>query len=170
MTDYDSYKLGETDELIKVSQRDELASLILAMSRQANQRILIFSRDLENSIFGNTDLYEAVKELAIRSQRTHIDILVQDLEHILKEGHRLLQLTRRISSHMTIKVTAKEHQDILENFLIFDDRAYIVRENPYRYEAEGNFYAPLHARRLEEQFTEMWERGYVDVSLRRLHL
>lgn len=170
MIDLTSYTLGETDQLIEVDSRDDLRQLILAMAQQAQHRILIFSHDLDKSIFDTEELYEAIKNLAIKSHRTHIHILVHDAKPMATEGHRLLNLTRRISSHMSIKITAKEHHDVYENFIIFDDDAYILRENPARFTAIGNFYAPLKARQLYEQFLEMWEHGVVDNSLRRLSL
>ena len=170
MIDLTSYKLGESDQLIEIDSRDDLRQLILAMAQQAQHRILIFSHELDKSIFDTEELYEAIKNLAIKSNRTHIHILVHDPKSMAKEGHRLLNLTRRISSHMSIKITAKEHHDVYENFMIFDDNAYIIRENPARFTAVGNFHAPLKTRQLSEHFLEMWERGVDDSSLRRLSL
>ena len=170
MIDINMHRLGETDELIETESSRDLQQLILAMSRQARHRILIFSHAFEPELFDNDALYDAVKTLAIASQRTHIHILVQDARPMTRRGHSLLRLARRISSHIKIKVTAEEHQDILENFIIFDDRGYIVQNNPERFEGYGNFYAPLKARQLEEKMTELWERGHIDSSLRQLSL
>ena len=127
--------------------------------------------EMHKLLSNDTDeLYEAVKTLAIASHRTHIHIIVQNAKPMIQKGHRLLSLARRISSHIKLKVTAKEHKDILENFIIFDDRAYIVQNNPDRFKAYGNFYEPLKTRQLSEQFDELWARGIIDSSLRRLSL
>jgi len=170
MIDLTSYTLGETDQLIEVDSKDDLRQLILTMAQQAQHRILIFSHDLDKSLFDTEDLYEAIKNLAIKNHRTHIQILVHDPKPMVTAGHRLHTLTQRISSHMSIKVTAIEHHDVYENFMIFDDDAYIIRKNPTRFNGEGNFYAPLKNRQYSEQFLEMWEHGVVDNSLRRLSL
>ncbi len=170
MIDLSSHNLGETNELIEVDSREDLRQLILAMSQQAAQRILIFSHDLEHTLFDTDELYECIKLLAIKNKRTHIHILVQDTKPMTQKGHKLLNLARRISSHMQVKVTAKEHKDILETYIIFDDRAYIVHNHPERFEAYGNFYAPLKARQLTEQFEELWNYAVIDSSLRRLSL
>ena len=170
MMDFSNYKLGETDEEIEVELRDDLKNLILTMSQQARHRILIFSHDLDNSLFGDDPFYEAIKTLAIQDRRSHIHILVQDPKPMVQIDHRLLKLSRRISSHMSIKVVAKEHQDVIENFVIFDDRGYVLQDHPARYEGVGNFYAPLKTRQLADHFMEMWERGVVDASLRQLSL
>ena len=168
--DLSTYKLGETDELIEVELKDDLEALILAMSQQAQHQILIFSHNLDNRLFGSNELFDAIKELAIKDRRSHIHILVQDTKHMVQTDHQLMKLSRRISSHMQIKVTAREHRDVIENFIIFDDRGYIVQDNPARYDGSGNFYAPLKTRQLSEHFLEMWEHGVVDSSLRQLSL
>lgn len=170
MIDLTSHRLGETDQLIDVDSRDDLKQLILAMSQQAQHRILIFSHHLENSLFDNDEIYEAIKDLAIKTRRTHIQIIVQDTKPMASQGHRLLKLARRISSHVSIKLAAKEHQEIFETFIIFDDRGYIIHSNPDRYDGVGNFYSPLKTRQLYEQFEDIWARGIIDSSLRRLSL
>lgn len=170
MIDLTSHLLGETEQLIEVDLREDLRQLILTMSQQAKHQILIFSHDLEHSLFDTDELYEAIKTLAIASQRTHIHIIVQDAKPMTQKGHRLLGLARRISSHIKIKVTAKEHNDLLESFIIFDDQAYIVQNNPELFIAYGNFYEPLKTRQLSGEFDELWARGIIDSSLRRLSL
>ncbi len=89
---------------------------------------------------------------------------------MVKNDHRLLRLAQRISSHMQVKLTAKEHQDIYQTFIIFDDRAYIIHEDPLRFNARADFYNPLETRKLAEQFSEMWEVGVIDNRIRRLSL
>ena len=170
MIDLDNYKLGETQELITVDNQDDFRQLLITMSQQAQHRIWIFSHNLDIRIYDNNELYEAIKNLAIRSPRTHINILVQDSEHMVKNDHRLLHLAQRISSHMQVKLTAREHQDIYQTFIIFDDRGYIIHEDPLRFNARADFYNPLETRKLAEQFSEMWEVGVIDNRLRRLSL
>lgn len=170
MIDLTSHRLGETDQLIDIDSKDDLKQLILAMSQQAQHRILIFSHHLEDSLFDNEELYEAIKNLAIKTRRTHIQIIVQDTKPLTSQGHRLLQLARRVSSHMSIKLAAKEHQEIIKTFIIYDDCGYIIQSNPDRYDGVGNFYAPLKTRQLYEQFEDIWTRAIIDSSLRRLSL
>lgn len=170
MIDITSHTLGETEQLIEVDNKNDLQQLILTMSQQSQNRILIFSHHLEHNLFDSEEFYEVIKALAIKNKRTYIHILIQDADSMTKQGHRLLKLAQRISSHITIKLVTKEHQGILETFIIFDDRGYIMHAHPERYDAVGNFYDPLKTRRLCEQFEEMWEHGIIDSSLRRLSL
>ncbi len=170
MIDLTSHILGESNNFIELDCREGLRQLILTMTQQTTHRILIFSHSLDHTLFDTDELYEAIKLLAIKNKRTHIHILVQDTKPMTQKGHRLLNLTRRISSHMQIRITAEEHKDILETYIIFDDRAYIVQNHPERFEAYGNFFDPLKARQLTEQFEELWNRANIDSSLRRLSM
>ncbi len=140
------------------------------MSQQAQQRIVIFSHHLDAALFDYDAYYEVIKALAIKNRRTHIHILLQDVQPMIRKGHRLLNLARRISSHITIKLTATEHQDILETFILFDDRGYIIQTHPERYDGMANFYDPLKTRQLGEQFEQLWAQASIPGSLRRLSL
>jgi len=162
--------LEKTNQLIILDNKADLKSLIFTMSQQAKKYILIFSHHLDSQLFDNEALYEVIKHLAIKSPRTYIKILLQDSKPMTTNGHRLLTLARRISSHIEIKVVAKEHLDIIETFLIFDDHAYIIHQHPERYEAEANFSDPLKTKHLNEQFKEMWDHATIDSSLRQLSL
>ncbi len=170
MINPENFILGETRQLIKVDSQEDFKQLVLAMSQQATKRILIFSHNLDIRIFNTTELYEVIKNLAIKNARTHIHILVQESDHMVKNDHQLLRLAQRISSHIMVKKTAKEHKAIYQTFIIFDDCGYIIHEDPLRFNARGDFYNPLESRKLAEQFAEMWAVGSVDNSLRRLSL
>jgi ABC-type thiamine transport system ATPase subunit len=78
MIDLTSHILGETNEHIEVDLREDLRQLILTMGQQAKHRILIFSHDLDHNLFDTEELYETIKNLAIKNPRTHIHILVQN--------------------------------------------------------------------------------------------
>ena len=162
--------LGKSDEIIDIHNHDDFFQILLQMSQQSRRNILIFSHSLDHRIYDNEDMYTAFKDLAIASRHTYIKILLQDAKPMTTRGHRLLELSRHLSSHVAIRLTAKEHKDILKTFILVDDCGFIIQDNPHRYDARCSFNAPLHARDLKEKFTDMWERGFEDNSLRRLGL
>lgn len=170
MSEFDSYTLGESDQLLEIAGKDDLKQLIVSMSQQAIRQILIFSHDLDAFLFDNDELYQAVKTLAIKNRYTHIDIVLQDIKPITKNGHRLLTLARRTPSKVSIKLAAKDDQRIMETFLIFDNNGYLLHKHPERYEAQASFYESIKAKHLQEQFGELWDRATIDSSLRKLSL
>lgn len=170
MIDLLKYKLGETDATFLIDNHEDFYQTLLTMAQQSQRNILVFSHRLEHRIYDIEVMYEAFKDLAIASRQSYIQILLQDARPVTTQGHRLLELSRHLSSHVSLRVTSGEHRDILETFVIVDGRGFIMQDNPNLYDAKCNFNSPLHARDLKEKFVNMWEQGVDDSSLRRLGL
>ena len=150
----------------KVTSRTDIVSLH-AVSRVTKKKYQPYSFSQKTGSFTFAKLpgaatYDLCLRLDDGREIEGIDLSFVDV--------RLLKLARRISSHISIKLAAKEHQDIFETFMIFDNSAYILLTHPERYDALGNFYGPLKTGHLSEQFEELWQRATVDSSLRRLSL
>ncbi len=170
MNDLANYTLGETNKPLILDNHNDFYQILLSMTQQSRRNILVFSHDLDHRIFNTEPIYNSFKDLAIASRHTYIRILLQHTGVMITKGHRLLELSRHLSSHVSIRICAKEHRDIIETFAVVDERGFIIQENPYRYIANSNFNAPQQARNLTEKFVTMWEQGIEDVSLRRLSL
>ena len=170
MLDLSQHLIGQTDQLINVDLKADLAQLILVMSQQAEKRICIFSHHLDHVLFDQVALYDAIKALAIKNRHTYIQILVQDTKPMTRKGHQLLELSRRLSSHIAIKKVSKDQQNILKTFIIFDNYAYITHDDPDRYDGKANFYAPMAVRQFSEKFELFWQQAHIDSSLRQLNI
>lgn len=170
MIDLSTYQLGETNETFTIDNHEDFCQTLQTMTQQSRRNILVFSHNLDHRIYDTDAMYAVFKYLAIASRHSYIQILLQDAKPVTSKGHRLLELSRHLSSHVSIRLTAKEHRDILKTFVIVDERGFIIQENPNRYDAKCNFCAALHARDLKEKFVHMWEHGVEDTSLRRLGL
>ena len=99
-----------------------------------------------------------------------IRILLQDNIRVQREGHRLVEMVRHLPSRIELRRPHADYIDHAENFLVVDGVGYIQRELYSRYEGVADFYAPLISQRLEDFFTEVWERSEPDTDLRRLSL
>jgi formate-dependent nitrite reductase cytochrome c552 subunit len=161
--------LGD-DIVLRTGERDELAAAYLRMSSQAKFRLDIVSRDLEPAIFDNADYYNAVKQLAMHNPRSRIRILIQNSEHIVKYGHRLIELSRRLSSYIDIRLQGKDFREFNEAWLIIDDCGWIRRPLADRFKGECYFNSPREVQERTKQFNEMWDASVEDPNLRRLHL
>ena len=111
-----------------------------------------------------------MRQLALRSRHSRIRVLVKDSHRAVKDGHRLVELARHLSSFIEIRKAHEDARDAAEAFLIADGIGTLHRTLASRFEGTVNFRAPLHARRLAQWFTEVWERSAPDPELRRLHL
>ena len=165
-----NYKLKKEVNDIQLSTSDEIKVLCVAMAQQASRSIDIISPSLDNRIFDNADFVEAVRQLAISSQFTSINILIKDIEPIIKYGHRIIPLAQQLTSSIQVRGIAEEYLSYNEAFMLIDTRAIIYQPNASRYEGIANFNRPNLARELKNYFVEVWERSTPEQNMRRLHI
>ena len=136
----------------------------------AQRQVDIFTHDLDKPLYDQPAVLDQLKRLALSSRGICVHILLQNSEPAQQQGHRLIELARRLTSRIEIR---RPHDDLIdhrENFLIADRMGILRRRQSDRYEGEVNFHDPLESKRLSEWFTEAWEQAEPDSSLRRLYL
>lgn len=162
--------LGETGGTQTLGEREACRLASLALVQQARRGLDIFSRDLDAALYDHSDFLDAIKELATASRHTHVRILIQDSEPAVKYGNRLVELARRLTTAMEIRLVHPDLRDHTEAFLVADAAGYLHRQYSSRYEATLSFNDPFRARELLQFFEAAWNHSLVDNNLRRLHL
>lgn len=138
------------------------------LAENVRRELLIFTRDLEPAIFDQAEFLDAVREFAIRSRHTQVRVLVQDATRAIREGHGLVRLARRISTHVHLHRPHRDDQDQVDAFIVADETGYLYRPLADRLEGRWHAYDPPEARRLNKRFHEMWERSQAEPEFRRL--
>jgi hypothetical protein len=95
---------------------------------------------------------------------------MQDTSSLVHQSHRMLDLSRRISSYIEIRVADIMHQSLPENFYLFDEEGWVKRAHPNEYVGEADFHDARSVRDFEHRFKIMWERGEPDPQLRRMNI
>ena len=170
MADLDNQIIGESDELISTDSSDDVRQATLALARGTRRSLLIFSHQLDGRVYNTQDFYDELLRLATTSRHTQIHVLIQDSTPIVKNGSRVVELSHRISSRLQLRKPPRECQDMVEEFVIADERAVLHRRLATRYEGELCFNTPYQARQLTKSFMEYWEKSAADPELRRLYL
>ncbi len=168
-SDFSRWVLAESEQPLTVADSVDNRAAALALVTQARRTIDIFTQDLEPMVYDHQPILDAVRQLALRSRRSRVRVLVKDSRRAVKDGHRLVELARHLSSFVEIRKAHEDVKDAADTFLIADGIGTLHRTLATSYEGTLNFRAPLHARRLEQWFTEVWERSTPDPELRRLH-
>lgn len=163
-------KLGETSGPIHLSTREENRAAALRLVEQGERSLHLLTRNLDPVLYDNEPFIDAVRRLAIYSPRTKVFILLQDPTEVVMRGHRIVELARRISSHIFINRACEDDQTGTESYLIVDQTGLIYRPNSSRYEGTVDFHAPGQCRQLLKQFENAWERSQPEPELRRLHI
>jgi len=151
--------LGETAGAFRLHDRSEIQAASASMAAQAVRELRIFSRDLDPWLYDKTDFLESVRQLALRSPRSLIEILVLDTEPAIHHGHRLVELARQLTSRIQIRCPPEELRQQVEAYLIADDKGYVLRPLAEVFEGVADFSAPMQVRRMRKDFDDIWERS-----------
>ncbi|HHI94273.1 MAG TPA: GNAT family N-acetyltransferase [Gammaproteobacteria bacterium] len=162
--------LGETRGYIDLKGLEDNKQAAIHMVAQGQRSLNLFTPNLAPRVFDNEDFIEAVKKLAIHNSRSRVNILILDPSEAVAHGHRIVELARRISSHIFIHRADEEDRNHVDTFMIVDDVGIIRRAHNDRFEGLAEFNNPAEARMLLKTFNEMWERSQPEPELRRLHL
>ncbi len=166
----DEYILGESDASIKIDSSQDCSEAVLALTRQANRSLTIFTHTLDRRIYNSQSIYSVALKLASRSRHSQIRIIIKDSTDAVKRGSRLVELSHRLSSRVHFRTPPTEYRDFSEEFVIVDEIGLLHRRLASRYDAELSFYDPKKSRQLQKFFDECWEKSAQDPNLRQLHL
>lgn len=162
--------LGRDAGVVQLSSVEEYALVATRLLTQTRREFCLLTLDLEKPVFDRREFLDALKALALRSRFSRIRILLQDHEPVVRRGHRVIELARRLTSSLEIRIPADDWLEHPENFLLADQTGYLHRELANRYQASADFHAPLVVRKLRKQFDEIWDSAQADSELRRLYI
>jgi hypothetical protein len=170
MHTFDNYELGQTDETVEITTRDENRSVVVKMARQCRRTIEIVSRDLDPDLFDDGDFLEAVKAMVLRNRRASVRILVFEPKQIISRRHRLIDLAWTMPTFFELRVPFREYQDFNEMFFVADSTGYLHRLYTERFDAKVNFNDKRFSKYLVKEFNEMWDKAESDINLRQFSI
>lgn len=159
---------GADDFITGVQYPEPFATLALELARSASRNLRIYSYYLDHDVFDNEEFAAAVSALARSGRYSDIRILISDSRPLVSRGHRLLQLSRRLSSTISIRVLA-EHPELPEATYVVRDSDGVVYKPDER--GRDGFYEPASrasAKKFIEGFDALWRWGERDPRLRQL--
>ncbi len=168
--DLSNQRLGESRDIIYLHSRDDNRDAALSLVQQGCRSLHLFTHDLDPALYNTAAFIEAVKQLAIDNTRSKVFILLKDPSAAIIRGHRIVELARRISSHIFIHRAADEDQDRIDSFMVVDEVGILRRPHGMRFDGTAEFNNPGEARLLLKYFNDAWERSVPESELRRLHI
>ncbi len=166
----DSRLLGIDTEVEELRDLTNIRRVSLQLASQARKHLSIFTPDLEPALYDQQKCLDALTKLALSSARAQIRILLVNPDTAVKQGHRLIELARRLTSRFEIRCPGEDFKDEGMNFLLADGLGYVYREPGRPHQARACFNQPREVQRLQGYFDEIWETGVPDTELRRLYL
>jgi predicted GNAT family N-acyltransferase len=148
----------------------DLKTTTIELIAQAQRSLKILSFDLNHEVFDNNIISDLVSTLARKSRYSQVQLLIVDTSAIVKRGHSLLKLQRRLSTAISIKTVSCEPKDIKDNLTLVDDVGIIcqsIRENEKMW---ANFNNCPIVSNYTAQFDELWNRAVEDKNIRPLDI
>jgi hypothetical protein len=162
--------LGEDAGTLVIRTWDDAARAALALTSQARKSLYLLSYDLDPLVYSTEPFTEAVKNFCLRSRYSEARVIVQDSSYAVKHGHRLVELSRRLTTCIQIRTPLPGAREAEGAFLLVDGVAVLTKKLAGSPEGTVDFRAPAEARRLTELFSDIWEHSIPDPELRTLHV
>jgi predicted GNAT family N-acyltransferase len=125
----------------------------------ARREIMIYTRDLELSIYGNALVVESLKDFAIAGRGGVVHILIQDPTQIEHQSHPLLLLAQRLPSVFEFRAPIDLEDLQYPSVFVTNDRdGFCFRTLGSRYDGEWSPALPARNRQLREFFERTWAR------------
>lgn len=169
-SDFKRFVLKKDSQTVAIDTSEACRLAALSMARQAARSIDIVSRQLDGQMYDNQDFCDAVRKLVTGSRRARVRALLRNTDAVVKNGHRLVTLSQRLSSFIELRVPAREFDDYNAAFLIVDCIGVVYRTFSDKFEGIVNFNDGRKAQELTRQFEDMWQSATPDINLRRSHL
>jgi len=132
--------------------------------------LMIFSQDLEARMFNRPRFLASLQKVATYSRRSKIQILVMDSGPAIRSGHRLIEISRRLTSYIEIRRVNREYADDTRTFMLCDQNNFYYRPVFSSYKAAVETDNPVGCKELRNFFVEVWESSAIDPEFRRLSL
>jgi predicted GNAT family N-acyltransferase len=157
-------------ELLRFAGEPDCRRGLAECLAEPRRRLLILSQQLDHVLFDAPAVVDAVSAFARSGAAALARILITDSSLIVSRGHRLVELSRRLDSRIEIRRVPDELAPADTSFVTWDDQGYFLLPDFRQYLASANRYDPVQARRLADQFAQLWERSVLDPELRVLRL
>lgn len=168
--DITSMQLGIDRLEFSLHRREEVRAMAQTLAEQAQRGLMLLTPDLEPAIFDQSPFLNAISTLARQRRDAYFRILVLDSRRILEHGHRLIEMSRRLSPNIEFRRPPPDYHYTGKTFLLCDDAGYFYRPMVSRYEGTASFNNPGEVGKLKKNFMELWGRSEPDSELRWLHL
>lgn len=154
----------------EISTATENRDAAIEIAQLARRQLSILSYDLEPQIYDDADVLEAIKNLAISGRQSNVRILLVDATRATKDGNRLIELSRRVSSYIEIRKPHRDYLDIAESFMIADEKGLLYRKLATRWEGIVDPADAMQARDRLKLFNQIWQRSHGDPETRQLRI
>lgn len=156
------YIIGETKEELLCIGEEESQAVCISIMQQAEFYLDILSHDLDPPIYDTEAFCQVVENLALRSRHSRIRILLHHPQKVVRRGHQLVYLGKRLGSLIQFRQLAPIYQSQIETFMLVDKVAFMHREFKDALRITANFCDGKRVKELTKLFEQYWEDSEPD--------
>ncbi len=168
--DFSQYIIGEKYPLLGAREASTQFSAVLSLISQARHSINIFTRNFEPDILDKPEISQSFIDFIKVSANSRLHILLSESSYVVKHGHRLVDLSQKFPSFISICKTHNEYLTKPYSFIIIDNKALFYQPNAELLKATIMFKPGQESRNKTEEFNEIWQRSEPFSELRQLFI
>ncbi|MDH3690184.1 MAG: hypothetical protein OEU36_11970 [Gammaproteobacteria bacterium] len=157
--------LGKTDEYIDCSEPVAANAVIAELIRQAQHTIMLLAPVLDMPVFNSAETATRLANFVAQNPRNRAQFLLGDEMLFIRHSPRLVELFRKFSTFLQVRMLTSEYLHTEEMFLVVDEIGYF-RQSAGRPPIVAHMNSRAQSRQLVRRFNELWEFGE---HLRELH-
>lgn len=162
--------MSEQERLLTATAADA-AELVARLLESARRTVDILSPQLDPAVYDQQPCLDALRALIVAAgKHARVRVLVADVDALVARGHRMIELSRRLSTFMTIRRLAEEDSTEPDGFITVDGSSFLHWQAGAGYQGQGRRDDRGRCRRLDRLFQERWDRSRPHPALRQLHI
>ena len=162
--------LGQDDQTWLFDAASEWPSILLNLCDQARYRFWLYERTLDHERYDTDVLRDRLSALARRHRNSDIRFLIHDDRPLVERRHRLIELMRRASSRVQLRLVNADHSLPDYACALIDQCGIAYRRQHDQPAGFANFNAPARVEMLANEFQRLWENARPSLELRHLAL
>lgn len=148
---------GADESLVLLEGMVSFRELALAALRAGQRKVYLLSESLDPAVYDTDEFRDALRDLVIRDRYCKAFILVKDIQPVVERGHRLLELSRRLSSKVSMRKLTVMPRNRDEAYLIVGRSTLLYKHDDRQYKGYLDTAAAPRCRSLVEEFTQLWD-------------
>lgn len=162
--------LGKDPDSWLFTDQPCMLGLMDSLAGQARQRLWLYDQTLEHDLYDRDQFRELVSALARAHRLSDVRLLIHDDKPLVKRRHQLVELMRRISSRIELRLINTDYPMENQPFLLVDREGLLYRHDFAKPEGFASFQGAGRIKLQEEAFQRMWDAARPSLELRQLPL
>ncbi|MES2625400.1 MAG: hypothetical protein V4628_08985 [Pseudomonadota bacterium] len=153
--------------LLLLDELVDFQAQALKAVQQGRRQLCILSETLDDPLYNTDEFRDAVRLLVTQDRYAGAKFLVKDTTPLVEHGHRLLQLSRRLSGKVDIRKLTVAPQNTTHAWMTVDNNILLYKHDEGAYNGYIDYAAAPKCKLLLEEFINLWELyGEEDPNLR----